>query len=105
MSPHLARTLRYGGLSRRGFLRALGVTAASTLVPGLAAPGHAHPVLCWHAGTIYVGEQYWMTATEVARRLKDLKINGAFFDAVTNHINIVIADVIARQKSGDVPCP
>ncbi len=33
----LAHTLRNGGLSRRGFLRALGVTTAVLLVPGLAS--------------------------------------------------------------------
>ncbi len=35
MRPRLAKHLRNGGLSRRGFLRALGITSASVLVPWL----------------------------------------------------------------------
>lgn len=36
MTPQLNKTLRHGGMSRRGFLRALGVTVSAVLVPGLA---------------------------------------------------------------------
>jgi len=36
MSPKISNAMRRGGLSRRGFLRALGITACAALVPGLA---------------------------------------------------------------------
>lgn len=45
-----AHTLRNGGLSRRGFLRALGVTACAALVPGLAQAFPVH-----RSGTQYIG--------------------------------------------------
>ncbi|MFB3077019.1 MAG: twin-arginine translocation signal domain-containing protein [Lysobacterales bacterium] len=42
MTPKLDKALRHGGMSRRGFLRAMGVTAAAVLVPGMG-PGLAVP--------------------------------------------------------------
>lgn len=38
MIPDLNKTLRHGGMSRRGFLRAMGFTPAAVLVPGMG-PG------------------------------------------------------------------
>lgn len=44
MNTKAAQLLRSGGLSRRGFLRALGLTTCATLVPGLLIP---EPVGAW----------------------------------------------------------
>lgn len=38
MTPQLDKALRHGGMSRRGFLRAMGFTTAAVLVPGLVVP-------------------------------------------------------------------
>ena len=35
MTPQLDKAMRQGGMSRRGFLRAMGVTATAVLVPGI----------------------------------------------------------------------
>jgi len=43
MNNSTIQTMRKGGLSRRGFLRALGITSASVLVPGLAIKESACP--------------------------------------------------------------
>lgn len=37
MTPQLDKTLRRGGMSRRGFLRAMGFTTAAVLVPGMGS--------------------------------------------------------------------
>ncbi len=41
MNTNTIQAMRDGGMSRRGFLRALGVTACSALVPGLAFMDHS----------------------------------------------------------------
>lgn len=38
MTPSLDKTLRHGGMSRRGFLRAMGFTTAAVAMPGLVGP-------------------------------------------------------------------
>ena len=49
MTPQLDKAMRQGGMSRRGFLRAMGVTAAAVLVPGLGTglvmPNLAAPLI------------------------------------------------------------
>ena len=44
MNTKAAQLLRNGGMSRRGFLRSLGVTACAALVPGLMS-GFTQPIL------------------------------------------------------------
>lgn len=54
MRPDLDRTLRRGGMSRRGFLRLMGVTTAAVVVPGgLVRPWYPK----WNPRTIIMTSQ------------------------------------------------
>lgn len=58
MTPQLDKALRHGGMSRRGFLRALGVTVAAVLVPGmgpeLIVPQIKQKIWTYSAGNLMV---------------------------------------------------
>lgn len=95
MNANLAKALRRGGLSRRGFLRALGVTAASALVPGLGL----YPV--YRSGTRYVGGAHLITVANIKQAVAAF----AASDDWALHAPKLLALCYATARMRGEPCP
>ncbi len=81
MNTNTIHSLRNGGMSRRGFLRAMGVTACAALVPGLVYP-------IYRSGTQFVREaprfyrMNWKTKNARGRFTMDAQDYNFIADAV-----------------------
>jgi len=83
MTPQLDKAMRNGGMSRRGFLRALGVTTAAVLVPGLAIKTYT-PLIDFsvQGGELWIFDAYGKTAGVWKKIYTADSSNGSFGDAL-----------------------